>query len=183
MMQRMGGDGRWVGGAVLVIIGVALLAGEVVPDIGRYAALIIGLALLALFLVTRNPGALIGGSIVTGIGAGIVLEQTYPGSPGGWVPLGLGFGFLGIWLVGTLLRMPEARFWPLIPGGILVFVGLAAMGGSVAELLRYAWPLMLILIGLLVIVGGLRRRPAALPSDASTPPTESSAAPPPAAEG
>ena len=37
-MQRMGADGRWVGGAVLIIIGLALLAGEAVPDIGHYAA-------------------------------------------------------------------------------------------------------------------------------------------------
>jgi hypothetical protein len=179
MMQRMGSDGRWVGGAVLIIIGVALLIGQWVPDVGRYATLIVGLALLALFIVTRNPGALIGGSIVTGIGAGIVLEAAFPGAPGGWVPLGLGFGFLGIWLVGSLFRMPEARFWPLIPGGILVFVGLAAMGGGVADLLRYAWPVVLILIGLAIILGGLRRQPPALPLDASG----SSPEEPPRADG
>ena len=100
------------------------------------------------------------------------------------MPLGLGVGFLSIWLLGTLLRMPEARFWPLIPGGILVFVGLAAMGGSVADLLRYAWPIVLIAVGLLVIVGGLRRAPSALPPDTAAPLTEPPATPPtPPAEG
>jgi hypothetical protein len=183
MMHRMGADGRWVGGAVLIVIGLALLAGEAVPDIGRYATLVVGLALLTLFLVTRNPGALIGGSIVTGIGVGVVLQTAFPESSGGWVPLGLGFGFLGIWLIGALLRMPEARFWPLVPGGILVFVGLASMGGSIADLLRYAWPIVLIGIGLLVIVGGLRRQPPALPSNAPTSLTESPATPPPPGEG
>jgi hypothetical protein len=179
MMQRMGADGRWIGGAVLIVIGLALLAGQAVPDIGHYATLVVGLALLALFLVTRNPGALIGGSIVTGIGAGIVLETTFPDSSGGWVPLGLGLGFLGIWLIGALFRMPEARFWPLIPGGILVFVGLAATGGAVADLLRYAWPIALIVIGLLVIIGGRRRQPTALAPDTAPPLAEPPAAPPP----
>jgi drug/metabolite transporter (DMT)-like permease len=177
MTQRMGSDGRWVGGAVLIIIGVALLVGQWVPDVGRYATLIVGLALLALFVLTRNPGALIGGSIVTGIGAGILLEETFPATAGGWVPLGLGFGFLGIWLVGSLFRLPEARFWPLIPGGILVFVGLAGMGGGAADLLRYAWPVVLILAGLAVIFGGRRRRPPDVPLVASASPAEE---PPPA---
>jgi hypothetical protein len=173
MVQRKGADGRWVGGAVLIIIGLALLVAQWVPDVGRYATLIVGLALLALFAVTRNAGALIGGSIVTGIGAGIVLESAFPETAGGWVPLGLGFGFLFIWLAGSLLRMPEARFWPLIPGGILVFVGVDAMGGAVGDLLRYAWPVALILLGLAVILGGRRRQPPPLPLDGSaSPPTE-----------
>ena len=179
MVQGKGADGRWVGGAVLIIIGVALLAAQWVPDIGRYATIIVGLALLALFLVTRNAGALIGGSIVTGIGAGILLEEAFPDSAGGWVPLGLGFGFLFIWFAGSLLRMPEARFWPLIPGGILVFVGLDAMGGALGDLLRYAWPLALIALGFVVILNGRRRQPAPLSNDGSAePPTE-----PPPGEG
>lgn len=174
MRERTGTEGRWVGGVVLIIIGLALLVGQVVPDVGDYAALIVGFALLALFLVTRNPGALIGGSIVTGIGAGIAIDTAYPGSAGSWVPLGLGLGFLGIWFLGLLFRMPEARFWPLIPGGVLVFVGLAAVGGSAADLLRYAWPVALIVLGLLVILRAWRRPqpPALQPDGAESPAPE-----------
>jgi hypothetical protein len=171
MRQRTGNDGRWVGGVVLIIIGLALLVGQWVPDVGHYAPLAVGLALLALFLVTRNPGALIGGSIVTGIGAGVALDAAYPGTGGGWVPLGLGFGFLGIWLIGALFRMPEARFWPLIPGGILVFAGLAVLGPGAADVSRYAWPIALIVLGVAVLARGLRRPPVPPPVAAAPAPS------------
>src|SRR3972149_8468277 len=88
-------DGRWIGGLLLIRIGVVLLVGQWLPDVGRYAPLAIGLALTVIFIVTRNPGALIGGSIVTGIGAGIVLAQLFPAARGGWGPLGLCPSLLG----------------------------------------------------------------------------------------
>ena len=165
-------DGRWIGGIILIIIGVVLLVGQWLPDVGRYAPLAIGLALTVIFIVTRNPGALIGGSIVTGIGAGIVLDQLFPAASGGWVPLGLGLGFLGIWAAGTVFRLPEARVWPLIPGAILTFVGVAQVGGAAADALRYAWPVVLILLGVAVIAGSRRRQPPPLPFDTPEPPRE-----------
>ena len=131
------------------------------PDIGRYAPLVVGLGLLLIFLVTRNAGALIGGAIVTGIGVGILMDEQFPTADGSsWIPLCLGLGFLGIWVFGGLLRMPEARFWPLIPGGILTFVGIAALGGFSSQIGQYIWPVVLILIGVVTIAGSLRRKPA-----------------------
>ena len=154
---RRGGDGRWIGGLILILIGAGLLAGQFVPDIGRYAPLVVGLGLLIIFLFTRNAGALIGGAIVTGIGVGLLLDDPVPGIEGGaWIPLCLGLGFLGIWVFGGLLRMPEARFWPLIPGGILTFVGIVALGGLSSDFGQYLWPAVLIFIGLVTIV----RQPA-----------------------
>ncbi|MFI5254562.1 MAG: hypothetical protein ACHQ15_03815, partial [Candidatus Limnocylindrales bacterium] len=75
-----------------------------------------------------------------------------------WVPLTLGLGFLAIWFIGALFRLPEARFWPLLPGGILVVAGLASVGGAAADVLRYAWPIGLILLGLAVMLLAWRRR-------------------------
>jgi hypothetical protein len=152
-------DGRWIGGIILILIGAGLLAGQFVPDIGRYAPLVIGLGLLIIFLFTRNAGALIGGAIVTGIAVGLLLQTQFPASGGAWIPLCLGLGFLGIWVFGGLLRMPEARFWPLIPGGILTFVGIVALGGLSSDLGQYVWPAVLIFIGLVSIISSLRRRP------------------------
>ena len=94
---RRGADGRWIGGIILILIGAGLLANQFVPDIGRYAPLIVGLGLLIIFLLTRNAGALIGGSIVTGIGVGLLMDERFPISGGSWIPLCLGLGFLGIW--------------------------------------------------------------------------------------
>ncbi len=167
--DRRGADGRWIGGLILILIGAGLLANQYIPDIGRYAPLVVGLGLLIIFIVTRNAGALIGGAIVTGIGVGLLMDVQFPPSEGtSWIPLCLGLGFLGIWVFGGLLRMPEARFWPLIPGGILTFVGIAALGGLSSQIGQYIWPIVLILIGLVTIVSSLRRR-AAQPSASPAP--------------
>lgn len=168
--ERRGNDGRWIGGIILILIGLGLLANQFVPDIGRYAPLVVGLGLLIIFLVTRNAGALIGGSIVTGIGIGLLMDEQFPATNGSWIPLCLGLGFLAIWVFGGLLRMPEARFWPLIPGGILTFVGIAALGGLSSDIGQYLWPVVLILIGVVSIAGSFRRRPAA-PTMPATPAT------------
>jgi hypothetical protein len=158
--ERRRSDGRWIGGIILILIGLGLLANQFVPDIGRYAPLVVGLGLLIIFLVTRNAGALIGGMIVTGIGVGLLMdEQIATPSGSSWIPLCLGLGFLGIWVFGGLLRMPEARFWPLIPGGILTFVGIVSLGGLSSQVGQYVWPIVLILIGVVSIAGSLRRKP------------------------
>jgi hypothetical protein len=167
MMRRNDG---WVGGAVLIAIGVALLLGQVTDDVGQFILLGLGLVLLILFAVSRNPGALIGGGILTGLGAGVATaaylsSETTASSElvGSAVLFGLGGGFLFVWLVGELFRVPEARFWPLIPGTILALVGVIVLAGSdAAEATRFIWPVALIALGLIAVVGAFRRRP---PSD------------------
>ncbi|MET1231706.1 MAG: hypothetical protein ABWY52_02500 [Candidatus Limnocylindrales bacterium] len=173
-VARRGADGRWIGGIILILIGAALLANQFIPDIGRYAPLVVGLGLLIIFIFTRNAGALIGGAIVTGIAVGLLMDEQFPPSEGtSWIPLCLGLGFLGIWVFGGLLRMPEARFWPLIPGGILTFVGIAALGGLSSLVGQYVWPIVLIFIGLVAIMSSLRREaPQPSPSPAPASATE-----------
>lgn len=141
-----------VGGVVLIIIGAGLLIAQFTPDLGRYVVLVIGIGLLAIFAVNRTFGALVGGSIVTGVGVGVVFGATYTGElAGAAVLMSLGAGFLFIWLVSYLLRMKERHFWPLVPGTILFAIGGAlAMGGRATDLLSY-WPVILIVIGVLVI--------------------------------
>jgi hypothetical protein len=148
-----------VGGIVLVIIGVGLLIAQFTPDLARYVVLVIGIGLLALFAVTRSYGSLVGGSIVTGVGVGVVLGSSYTGNlAGAAVLISIGAGFLFIWLVSYLLQMKERHFWPLIPGAILASIGAAiAIGGNAADLISY-WPLILIVLGVLLMIGAYLRR-------------------------
>jgi hypothetical protein len=165
----------WVGGAVLIAIGIALLIGQVTDDVGQFVLLGLGLVLLVLFAVSRNPGALIGGGILTGLGAGVasaayLSSQTDASDQlvGAVVLFGLGGGFLFVWLVGELFHMPEARIWPLFPGTILVLVGIIVLAGSdAAEATRFIWPVALIALGVVAVIAALRRRP---PSDLPGPP-------------
>jgi hypothetical protein len=168
----------WVGGVVLIVIGVALLVGQVYGDAGRFILLGIGLVLLVLYAVTRSPGALIGGGIVTGLGAGVLAASYLQGdSSGSAVLFGLGAGFLLVWLIGLLGGHEETRVWPLIPGTILVVIGAGIYAQADPRLVSIVWPVAIIAVGVIVIVAALLRRPAPQATGGTTP---SAGAPAPA---
>lgn len=151
---------QWVGGAVLIVIGAALLLGQLVGGTEQFVLLGIGLLLLVLFAVSRNPGTLIGGSIVTGLGAGVLVAANTGGDiAGAAVLFGLGLGFVGVWVVGTLLRVEGTAIWPLIPGAIMIVLGVVVLAGSEGtRALEVLGPALLIGLGVVVVVAALRGR-------------------------
>ena len=158
---RDAGDGSWVGGVVLITIGIAFLLGQLLPNAGRFVPLLVGLSFLAVFLVTRTYGFLVPAGIVTGVGAGIVLAMEDQGRIGGGLFLvSLGLGFIGIVVLGALFRLRENHPWPLVPGGILCTIGLITLAGTrYGDVARYAWPIVLIGLGMLFVLRGVMRRP------------------------
>jgi hypothetical protein len=148
-----------VAGLVIAGLGLFFLAGQLEPDIGRFVTLFLGLALLAVFVVTREYGFLVPGSILTGVGIGVALEPATSGAAGsGVMMLALAGGFLGIWLIGILYRIPRNHWWPLIPGGILTLIGLVQLSRTEVEGALRLWPIFLIVIGALVLGRTLARR-------------------------
>lgn len=139
---------------ILIAVGIGALALQVFPDSGGIVVLVIGLALLALFGFTRGYGALVPGGIMTGLGVGIMAQGNLAltdEASGGVVVLGLGLGFVSIWVLSAIARLREHHPWPLIPGLILSTVGAALMiGGAAEELLRF-WPVALIALGAVVL--------------------------------
>jgi hypothetical protein len=148
---------------VLIAIGVAFLLGQLLPNAGRFVPLLVGLIFLAVFLATRNYGFLVPGGIVTGAGIGIVLAMEDQGRVGGGLFLvSLGLGFIAIFVLGALFRLRENHPWPFIPGGILCTIGLITLAGTrYDEAARYAWPIVLIGLGVLFVLRGVLRRPRA----------------------
>jgi hypothetical protein len=147
--------GPIAGGIVVVGIGVFLLFAQMVPDAGLWIPFIIGLVFLAAFVARREYGFLVAGSIIAGVGAGVVLAQRAPSDfAGAAMLLSMAAGFLAIWAISTLLRLPDAHWWPFIPGGILAFIGLVQL--SDAGVLRW-WPIILVAIGAFVIANSVRR--------------------------
>jgi hypothetical protein len=162
-----------VAGVVIVGIGLFFLLAQVIPDIGRFIPLFIGLSFLAAFVLKREYGFLVPGCIVSGVGVGVVLagvvDERWSGAV---VLLSLASGFIAIWVVSVLLRRvdkdwprgasrdaAQALWWPLIPGGILALVSLIVLAeeGFESELLRW-WPLLVIGAGIVVLVSALSRR-------------------------
>ncbi len=165
---------RWVGGVVLIAIGLLLLAEQV---LGRYLGEMrglfvlpaLGIVFLAWGSVSRKVGLLIPGGILSGLGLGAILVQgplaNFSEEATGGVFL---LCFASGWLLITIFSALFARctvLWPLIPGGIMALIGdglLAGAEGLVAlTFLNNAWPVALIAVGLYMILWrrGLRRTP------------------------
>lgn len=171
-----------IGGLILIFGGALALVGQVVPDswglgFGLLVLLGLGLAFHIAGILTREAGWFIPGGILTGIGVGIALVEGGPLAnlvPAGWLPGDDGglfmLAFAGGWFLiplTTALFTDETHWWPLIPGAIMLLIGLAAGFGSVfasaLTLIGSLWPLALILVGLYVIVrsrrGGVEKEP------------------------
>lgn len=65
--------------------------------------------------------------------------------------LSLAAGFVALWVVGSLLRLPHNHWWPLIPGGILALVGAVELAEADVEGVIRWWPLILIAAGVLIV--------------------------------
>ena len=151
--------GQLIGGVVLITIGALLLVGQTVGDVGRFIPLGIGVVLLAAFLVTRQYGFLVPAGVLAGVGSGILLVSEDPtGTRGPLFLVALGLGFVSIWLLGLLFRVPEHHWWPLIPGGILLAVGALTFTGPETQRLLQYWPVLLVGAGVLVLAQAFRAR-------------------------
>jgi len=150
--------GGLVAGLVISGIGLFFLAGQLEPDIGRFVTLFIGLALLAVFVLRREYGFLVPGSILTGVGIGIVLDTAASGdAESGVMMLAIAGGFLAIWVIGSLYRLPQNHWWPLIPGGILTLIGLVQLTRTDVTGALQLWPVILIVIGAFVLAKAITR--------------------------
>ncbi len=157
--------GTWVAGLLLVAIGGFLLLDRFLPNTGEYVVLAIGLILLIVSLATGEYGFLVPGGIVTGIGAGIPLTAAYAGQLGGGLFLiAMGAGFALIWVLTIILRLQERHPWPLVPAVILATIGAYVASQdtryAISDTIGAAWPVILVVGGLLLMLGSLRRRPS-----------------------
>ncbi len=156
------GDGtgprdRMAVAVILIVVGVAGLATQVLDltaDLGGLVVTVIGVGFLVAFAFTRQYGYLVPGGIMTGLGAGLIASQSLTladEQTGGTIVLGLGLGFLSIWVIGAIAHVDRHHWWPVIPGGILTVVGAALLiGGQAVNLLDY-WGVVIVAIGLIVL--------------------------------
>lgn len=149
--------GGWLPGVILIAVGVTLFAVQLLNLDGDVIVLVIGLIFAIAFVATRRYGLLIPAGIMTGLGAGILLENY--GVLGEPVVLGLGLGFLAIYAVDVLISRARepGRWWPLIPGTILTVIAGAesTFGPEGARVIAQGWPVLLIAAGAWLL---LRRR-------------------------
>lgn len=146
--------GRLIAGISLVIAGLGLFALEAVDQTGDAAILIvIGAVFIAAYFMRRIYGFLIAGCIALGVGLGQAAEQIFD-TTGDVAALGIGIGFGLIYAIDRLTD-GSAHWWPLIPGGILLTIGISSLSGSVSD---YLWPVLLIVAGGVVLFGAQRQK-------------------------
>lgn len=147
--------GGIIGGLVLVMIGVGLLVVQFTSLDEGVIVGFLGVAFLIAAVATRTYGLAIPGCILSGLGIGLLLENLVEqqvlvlAEP---VPIGLGLGFIGIWVFDQFFTRTvpaQGRWWPLIPGGILLMVGL------VNNLPNFEAYTPYLLAGVLIVVGGV----------------------------
>ncbi|MFA5844205.1 MAG: hypothetical protein WC971_05170 [Coriobacteriia bacterium] len=144
-------------GIVLVVAGLVLFALQWAPDAADSAVLLaIGAAFMTVYVMRGQYGLLIPACVLLGIGAGVLLEDLGIGLSDP-VPLTLGVGFIAIWAI-DLVRRRSTPWWPLVPGGVLVFAGVADDFAGAEEALAKAWPLAIVIVGVAIIVGSVRDR-------------------------
>jgi len=153
-------------GTGLLVVGAVLLAtrfGSVESAPAWLLGIGVGLALIA--ILGRAFAPLVGGMVLLGLGAGMLLgDRDVAGLRAGtWTLLGLGAGFVGIYLLGLILQL-KPHWWPLVPGLVLLAVGgarivrhFAFVPPQVIIAMRAWWPAALVVAGLWVVVRAVRR--------------------------
>jgi hypothetical protein len=161
-MRRRGG---FVGGAILVVIGLMSLINNIVPlDLGMWFLVGLGIIFMTAAFVTRKQGFLIPGGILSGIGVGILVMEksgiqfSEPGKGGAFL-----LCFAAGWFLITLLSLAfpaeegtgRLMWWPLIPGVIMAGVGGLLFAGdfglTILKWMGQGWPVVLIALGLYLI--------------------------------
>ncbi|HEV2476691.1 MAG TPA: hypothetical protein VGX22_09120 [Candidatus Dormibacteraeota bacterium] len=156
-------SGAYIGAAILILIGVIALVGNLGG--GKYVfeaiPLALGVAFAIAYVTTRQYGFLVPAGILSGVGAGLLLSSLLNMSDSGTLVLiGGGLGFLAIFAVDMLVPNLSVRWWPLIPGGLMLVVG-ASSANANQEVIRQLqiWsPLLLVGIGVVLLLTQARRR-------------------------
>ncbi|MEI6725457.1 MAG: hypothetical protein WCN81_04450 [Actinomycetes bacterium] len=137
-------------GAVLVAVGAVLLAGRLNHVVAAGGpALWLGAGFLVWWIFSGNFGLLVPAGVLGGLGAGMMLGET--GFYGNAVALGLGAGFVAIFLLDTLRQRHRSGWWPLVPGAVLIAAGLLQNTTGWGSLGDLGWPLFLIVAGVVVV--------------------------------
>jgi hypothetical protein len=151
---------RLAAGLTLILLGAGLYGMQYLEPMGESVTLtLLGGLCIAAYFYSRFYLLLMVGCIVLGLGIGSFGERTYS-VVGEFTKVGLGIGFILIYLI-ALLYQRRSHWWPLIPGIILILLGFRAWRKFRLFLFSDGWPLILVFIGVLILLGTIGRRRAA----------------------
>ena len=152
-------------GVILLVVGGVLLVTRFVPmETAPVWLLGLGVGLALIAIVNGSYGALVAGMVLLGLGAGMALGDREVANirAGTWILLGLGGGFIGIYLFALILKL-RSHWWPLVPGVVLLAVAGARyfrhftlLPPEVVMAVRTWWPAALVVVGVWILARALR---------------------------
>lgn len=144
-------------GVMLIVLGLGLYGMQFVEGAGESVVLcLLGGLFVAGYLFTRGYALLVVGAIVFGLGIGSFGEREL-WFYGEFSKIGLGVGFVLIYVI-QLLYERRSHWWPLIPGGVMLLLGFNAWRNFRLFLFSEGgWPLILVIVGGLILLGAFRR--------------------------
>ena len=160
-------SGAYVGAVLLIVIGLAALVANLGGDKYVYQSipLAMGIAFFVAYALTRQYGFLVPAGILSGIGAGLLASSVFSATDQQVAPYvvdGLGLGFLSIFAIDVLVTRTAARWWPLVPGGVMVVIGSSASLSrqQVTDQIGIWIAVFLIVLGVAMLFTRTRRGPA-----------------------
>jgi len=148
---------RLAAGLTLIVLGAGLYGMKYLAPMGESVALtLLGGLCIAGYFYSRFYPLLVVGCIVLGLGIGSFGDRTYS-VLGEFTKLGLGIGFVLIYVIDLLYRR-RSHWWPLIPGIVLILLGFRAWGPFREFIFSDGWPLILVIVGVVILLGAFGRR-------------------------
>jgi hypothetical protein len=146
----------WIAGTMLVVAGLFILGNRLFPDLLPVMPLIVGLLFLALFFLTRSAASAVVGSVLVGVGIGVlVVKGSDPDVGTGGFLISLAGGFFLAWILGLMFAIRSLRWWPLVPGFVLLALGAIVTSGHMGQDVINAaadwWPVLLVLMGVFLL--------------------------------
>ena len=145
-------------GVMLIVLGFGLYAMQFMDASTKPLLLVfIGGIFLATYFSTRTYGFLVTGGVVFGLGIGMFGEHRWFVTTD-FTEIGLAIGFALIFLI-RLAYERRSHWWPLIPSLALFLVGFQAWRRFRLFIFsERGWPLLIVIVGALIILGALGRR-------------------------
>ncbi len=145
-------------GVMFILLGLVILAGQFFSKTGMWIMPALALIFIVWGLWVRAAGLLIPGGILGGLSAAIwLMENSFAQSSEAVQGAVFLLAFAAGWVLITLLAaiIGERMLWPLIPGGIMAFIGAGMLIGGPAltalEWLGKLWPLVFVAIGIYIL--------------------------------
>ncbi|HEY3374736.1 MAG TPA: hypothetical protein VGK02_06710 [Candidatus Aquicultor sp.] len=157
-MKNEVNQGALAAGVILIIAGIFALLINFGLLSGVSFLIALGVAFLVAFAIWRNLGFLIPGMILLWLGIGLTITEQSRlniANDGSIIVAALGLAFISIYLL-----MPRRRhWWPLIPGGILLVIGITIflfaqniIPFTFIQVINVLWPAAIIILGIWLVL-------------------------------